>query len=60
LLAPLSLLCATVAWSVDHFVSAGAMIEAASATLLYLPPYSPALNSIEHSFSKFLKVILDA
>jgi transposase len=28
------------------------MIEAAGATLLYLPPYSPDLNPIEMPFSK--------
>jgi transposase len=28
-------------------------IEAAGATLLYLPPYSPDLNAIEQAFSKF-------
>jgi transposase len=28
-------------------------IEAAGATLLYLPPYSPDLNPIEQAFSKF-------
>jgi transposase len=28
-------------------------IEAADATLLYLPPYSPDLNPIEQAFSKF-------
>jgi transposase len=28
-------------------------IEAAGATLLYLPPYSPDLNPIEMAFSKF-------
>jgi len=28
------------------------MIEAAGATLLYLPPYSPDLNPIEQAFSK--------
>lgn len=27
------------------------MIEASGATLLYLPPYSPALNPIENAFS---------
>lgn len=34
-----------------------AAIEAAGATLLYLPPYSPDLNPIENAFSK-LKAIL--
>jgi transposase len=28
------------------------VIEAAGATLLYLPPYSPDLNPIEQAFSK--------
>lgn len=28
------------------------MIEAAGATLLYLPPYSPDLNPIENAFAK--------
>ena len=28
-------------------------IEAAGATLLYLPPYSPDLNPIENAFAKF-------
>ncbi len=28
------------------------MIEAACATLLYLPPYSPDFNPIENAFSK--------
>lgn len=32
-------------------------IEAAGATLLYLPPYSPDLNPIEHAFAK-LKALL--
>ena len=34
-----------------------AMIEAAGATLLYLPPYSPDFNPIESAFSK-LKAML--
>ncbi len=34
-----------------------AMIEAAGATLLYLPPYSPDFNPIENAFSK-LKAML--
>ena len=34
-----------------------AAIEAAGATLRYLPPYSPDLNPIEQSFSK-LKTLL--
>ena len=34
-----------------------AAIEAASATLLYLPPYSPDFNPIENAFSK-LKALL--
>lgn len=33
------------------------MIEAAAATLIYLPPYSPDLNPIEQSFAK-LKALL--
>jgi transposase len=32
-------------------------IESAGARLLYLPPYSPDFNPIEHAFSK-LKAIL--
>ena len=32
-------------------------IEAAGATLLYLPPYSPDFNPIENAFSK-LKALL--
>jgi len=28
-------------------------IESAAAQLIYLPPYSPDLNPIEHTFSKF-------
>jgi transposase len=28
------------------------MIEAAGASLLYLPPYSPDLNPIENAFAK--------
>ncbi len=34
-----------------------AMIEAAGATLLYLPPYSPDFNPIENAFAK-LKALL--
>ena len=34
-----------------------AMIEAAGASLMYLPPYSPALNPIEMAFAK-LKALL--
>jgi transposase len=34
-----------------------AMIEAAGATLLFLPPYSPDLNPIENAFAK-LKALL--
>jgi transposase len=34
-----------------------AMIEAAGATLLYLPPYSPDFNPIENAFAK-LKAFL--
>lgn len=33
------------------------MIEAAGATLLYLPPYSPDFNPIENAFAK-LKALL--
>jgi transposase len=33
------------------------LIDAAGATLLYLPPYSPDFNPIENAFSK-LKAIL--
>jgi transposase len=33
------------------------LIEAASATLIYLPPYSPGLNPIEMAFAK-LKALL--
>jgi transposase len=35
-------------------------IEAASATLLYLPPYSPDLNPIELAFSKLKRLLRDA
>ena len=35
----------------------GAMIEAAGASLLNLPPYSPDLNPIENAFAK-LKALL--
>jgi transposase len=35
----------------------GAMIEAAGASLLYLPPYSPDFNPIENAFAK-LKALL--
>jgi transposase len=34
-------------------------IEAAGATLLYLPPYSPDFNPIENAFAKF-KALLRA
>jgi transposase len=34
-----------------------AAIEAAGATLLYLPPYSPDFNPIENAFAK-LKALL--
>jgi transposase len=34
-----------------------ALIEAAGATLIYLPPYSPDLNPIEQAFAK-LKALL--
>ena len=34
------------------------MIEAAGATLLYLPPYSPDFNPIENAFAK-LKAICE-
>jgi transposase len=36
-----------------------AAIEAAGATLRYLPPYSPDLNPIELAFSKFKKLLRD-
>jgi transposase len=32
-------------------------IEARGASLLYLPPYSPDLNSIEHAFSKLKRLL---
>jgi transposase len=35
-------------------------IEAAGATLLYLPPYSPDLNPIELAFSKFKWLVCSA
>jgi transposase len=35
-------------------------IEAAGASLLYLPPYSPDLNPIELTFSKFKRLLRDA
>lgn len=35
------------------------MIEAAGASVLYLPPYSPDLNPIELAFSKFKKLLRD-
>jgi hypothetical protein len=35
-------------------------IEAAGATLLYLPPYSPDLNPIELAFSKLKRLLRDA
>jgi transposase len=35
-------------------------IEAAGAKLLYLPPYSPDLNPIELTFSKFKRLLRDA
>ena len=31
------------------------LIQACGATLLFLPPYSPALNSIEHDFANIKK-----
>ena len=34
-----------------------AAIEAAGASLLYLPPYSPDFNPVEHAFAK-LKAML--
>ena len=37
--------------------SVRALIEAAGATLLYLPPYSPDFNPIENAFAK-LKALL--
>jgi transposase len=33
-------------------IAVRAMIEAAGASLIYLPPYSPDLNPIEKAFSK--------
>ncbi len=36
-----------------------AAIEAAGATVRYLPPYSPDLNPIELAFSKFKKLLRD-
>lgn len=35
-------------------------VEAAGATLLYLPPYSPDLNPIELAFSKLKRLLRDA
>jgi transposase len=35
-------------------------IEACGAQLLYLPPYSPELHSIEKAWSKFKKLLRDA
>jgi len=35
-------------------------IEAAGATVRYLPPYSPDLNPIELAFAKFKKLLRDA
>jgi transposase len=35
-------------------------IEAAGATVLYLPPYSPDLNPIELAFSKLKRLLRDA
>ena len=37
-----------------------AAIEAAGASLLYLPPYSPDLNPIENAFSKFKALLRKA
>jgi transposase len=37
-----------------------AAIEAAGATLLYLPPYSPDFNPIENAFSKFKALLRKA
>jgi transposase len=36
------------------------LIEAAGAKLLYLPPYSPDLNPIEHAFAKFKALLRKA
>jgi transposase len=36
-----------------------AAIEAAGASVRYLPPYSPDLNPIELAFSKFKKLLRD-
>lgn len=35
-------------------------VEAVGASLLYLPPYSPDLNPIELTFSKFKRLLRDA
>jgi transposase len=35
-------------------------IEAAGATLLYLPPYSPDFNPIENAFAKFKALLRKA
>ena len=37
-----------------------ASIEAAGASLLYLPPYSPGLNPIENTFSKLQALLCKA
>jgi transposase len=42
---------------VHKIVAVRALIEAAGAKLLYLPPYSPDLNPIEMAFAK-LKALL--
>ena len=44
-------------WVIGAGTSARAAIEAAGATLLYLPPYSPDFNPIENAFAK-LKALL--
>ena len=36
------------------------MIEAAGASLLYLPPYSPDFNPIENAFAKFKELLRKA
>ena len=37
-----------------------ALIEAAGAILIYLPPYSPDLNPIEQAFAKFKALLRKA
>lgn len=40
--------------------SVGAAIEAAGASLLYLPPYSPDFNPIENAFAKLKAMLRNA